>query len=184
MDRLNFGGDTEKDVGDVESQGTAKMHRSRRSGKRVTYQYIWHSAIILLVLGTLAGLCNLAVQYRVAVEGIEKVGEVREITSKSVMDKVPGRGPTLYVLPVRTMQGTEVLDLGKLRVKRSNDGKVLIRKKRVVPLILGLLIGGGASVGYLGGIGAGVAIAKHVKKMEDYSLLLRGKSECNSYQTN
>ena len=140
MDRVKFGDDTEKEMGDVESQSTMKLHRSRKSWKHVTFQYIWHSATILLVLGTLAGLCHLAVQYKVTVDEIEKVGEVNNITSKSVVDKVPERGPTLYVVPVRPMHGTEVLDLGKLKVKRSNEDKVLVRKKRVAPLILGLMI--------------------------------------------
>ena len=73
MDRLNFGNDTEKDVGEVEQQGIMKIHRSRRSGKNGTYQYCWHSAIVLLILGTLAALCNFIVQYRVAVEDMEVV---------------------------------------------------------------------------------------------------------------
>ena len=114
MDRVRIGGDAGKDV---ESQGEEEMHRSSKSGKSRMYRYIVHSAALLLFLGTLAGLVSSAVQYRVAVGDVGRVGEVRKFISKSVKDRVSGESPKVYILPMRAMKGTEGLGLGVLTVR-------------------------------------------------------------------
>ena len=126
MDRSGFGDYTGVESGELETQ---KIHKNRRNWGHITFQYLWHSGVILLVIGTLTGLCLLAAQYEVSMAAVGKVGNVSNITNKSVVSKNPKKGPNLFILPVRPVQGTGIIDLSKLEVESpgSNDDKILDR---------------------------------------------------------
>ena len=71
----------------------------------------------------------LAAQYEVLMAEVGKVGNVSNITNQSVVSKNPKKGPNLFILPVRPVQGTGIIDLSKLEVESpgSNDDKILDR---------------------------------------------------------
>ena len=140
MEGFGLGNYTGVETGEIETQ---RVHRNKRNMGQTIFQYLWHLVLILLVIGTLIGLklgssLFIAAQYRVTMAGVEKTGNFSPITNQSVVSKNLERGPDLLLLPVGSIQGTNLIDVSKLRVKRSpvsSHDKPLVRKKRVAPVI-------------------------------------------------
>ena len=130
--------------------------------QRVFY-YVWNIGTVLLILGNLIGLCVISAQLedsRVAVSSMWNSSH----HNLSVNSR-------LILIPMKSMNGTILKEAKALRVKRSSEEEILVRRKRepIAPLVVGLLIGGGATVGYLSGIGVGVAIEKKIQQdWKDY----------------
>ena len=169
MERLGSGGDSDAEFGgkrDQRNHGTTTTTTITTTsignvGNRV-FHYVWHVGTMLLILGNLIGLCVISAQLEVSRVAVSSVWNASH-SNLSVMNT----SPRLILIPMKSIDRTDLNADKALRVKRSNDGEVLVRRKRLAPLILGVLIGGGASFGYLGGIGAGIAIANRIREIEE-----------------
>ena len=121
----------------------------------MVFHYVWHFTFLLLVLGTLAGLCVLAVQHGKTEDTAGRVeGANTSVSTVGKTYRIPMRGPILYVS--RPIEGEEarVLSSKLLEIESNSESQkegVLSRKKRVAPLVA-LVIAYGVSMA-----GAGVA---------------------------
>ena len=118
MDRLGFGGDTDAEFGEKRTQ---RIHKNRGNLGHRMFQYLWHLGTIVLVVGTLAGLCILAAQYEVSRAGVGKVWNASQITNLSVMSTSPEESPHLFVIPVRPIKGTNLIAVSKLSQKKPRE---------------------------------------------------------------
>ena len=88
------------------------------------FHYVWHIGTMLLILGNLIGLCVIAAQLEVSRVAVSSVWNASH-SNMSVMST----SPRLFLIPMRPIDGTDLIAAKALRVKRSNNGKVLVRKK-------------------------------------------------------
>ena len=141
MERFEFGGDSDAESGEERDRRyrgnttTATGNVSQR-----VFHYVWHIGTMLLILGNLIGLCVISAQLEVSRVAVSSMWNSSH-NNLSVNSR-------LILIPMKSMNGTNLKDAKALRVKRSNEGKILVRRKRepLGPLVLGVLIGGGATV--------------------------------------
>ena len=146
MERFDFGGDSDAEFGEERDRryhgntttATTTTTSTRNVSQRV-FHYVWHIGTMLLILGNLIGLCVISAQLEVSRVAVSSVWNASH-SNLSVMNT----SPRLILIPMKSIDGTDLNAAKALRVKRSNDGEVLVRRKRLAPLILGVLIGGGA----------------------------------------